>query len=117
MPLEKLAGRVWATAREGTAYAHMVERLCRSAGFEPDVRHRVNDLRLLLDLVAEGQAVAIVPSLGRPGDDPRVTVRPIDGSGAHDLRGGAGRATASARRLPPSSARFDDLRLDRHLRR
>lgn len=56
----------WATAREGTAYAEMLVRWCRGQGFEPNVRHRVNDMRLLLELVAENRAVALLPKLGRP---------------------------------------------------
>jgi DNA-binding transcriptional LysR family regulator len=53
----------------------MFARLCRSiGGFEPDVRYRVNDLRLLLELVASGRATAIVPALGNPQG---VTIRPI----------------------------------------
>ena len=73
--LAGLAGSTWATARAGTAYADMFDRLCRSVGgFEPDVRYRVNDLQLLLALVAAGRAAAIVPALGQPEG---VTVRPI----------------------------------------
>ena len=73
--LAGLAESTWATARAGTAYADMFDRLCRSVGgFEPDVRYRVNDLRLLLALVATGRAAAIVPALGRPEG---VAVRPI----------------------------------------
>ena len=56
----------WATAREGTAYAEMLVRWCRAQGFEPRIRHRVNDMRLLIELVAEGRAVALLPALGRP---------------------------------------------------
>jgi DNA-binding transcriptional LysR family regulator len=68
----------WATARAGTNYADMFVRACRSAGgFEPDVHHRVNDIRMLLDLVAIGGVAALLPSLGRPEDDPRVAVRPL----------------------------------------
>jgi DNA-binding transcriptional LysR family regulator len=73
--LAGLADSTWASARPGTAYADMFDRLCRSVGgFEPDVRYRVNDLRLLLDLVASGRAAAIVPALGDPQG---VTIRPI----------------------------------------
>ena len=67
---------VWATARAGTAYGEMFERLCRSAGgFEPRVRHRVNDLGILLAIVAEGHAAALVPALGLPEQAPAVAVR------------------------------------------
>jgi DNA-binding transcriptional LysR family regulator len=73
--LADLAEATWATARTGTAYADMFDRLCRSVGgFEPDVRYRVNDMQLLLALVADGRAAAMVPALGRPQG---VTVRPI----------------------------------------
>jgi DNA-binding transcriptional LysR family regulator len=75
--LAGLRERPWASARAGTAYADMFDRLCRSVGgFEPDVRHRVNDLELLLSLVAGGRAAAIVPALGRP-DGHGVGVHPI----------------------------------------
>lgn len=75
--LASLGDHPWASARAGTAYAVMCVGICRSAGgFEPDVRHRANDLGLLLDVVSHG-CVALVPSLGRPERDSRVAVRPI----------------------------------------
>ncbi|MEA2256755.1 MAG: hypothetical protein QOG35_2800 [Solirubrobacteraceae bacterium] len=68
----------WVTAAEGTAYADMFVRLCRSAGgFEPDVRHRANDFRILLELVAAGHGAALLPALGRPESEDRVAVRPL----------------------------------------
>jgi DNA-binding transcriptional LysR family regulator len=99
MALADLADSTWATARAGTAYADMFDRLCRSVGgFEPDVRHRVNDLRLLLALVAAGRAAAVVPALGRPEG---VTVRPIaEGSFSRALFV----ATRAADRTRPSTA-------------
>jgi DNA-binding transcriptional LysR family regulator len=82
VPLSSLREEAWATASAGTAYSDMCERVCRSrGGFEPDIRHRANDLGLLLDLVARG-CVAIVPALGRPERDPRVAVHRIAGEPA-----------------------------------
>ena len=76
--LAGLRSSSWATARAGTAYADMFDRVCRSVGgFEPDVRHRVNDMRLLLELVAGGRGAALVPALGHPERDTRVAVRRI----------------------------------------
>ena len=76
--LRALHDERWATAREGTAYSDMLARLCRSeGGFEPDVRHRVNDMQLLVELVGAGRAVALLPALGRPEEDPRVAVRRV----------------------------------------
>jgi DNA-binding transcriptional LysR family regulator len=77
--LSGLADAEWATPRAGTAYAEMFERLCRSVGgFEPAVRHRVNDLGLLLELVTAGCA-ALVPALGGAAADHRVGVHPLRG--------------------------------------
>jgi DNA-binding transcriptional LysR family regulator len=74
--LASLADAAWATAQAGTTFADMFARLCRSlGGFEPDIKHRANDIRILVDLVATGHAVAILPGLGRPEADPRVAVR------------------------------------------
>jgi DNA-binding transcriptional LysR family regulator len=76
--LKALREEHWATARAGTAYADMLARLCRTeGGFEPDVRHRVNDMQLLIDLVGTGRAVALLPALGRPDEDPRLRVRRV----------------------------------------
>lgn len=76
--LGALRGTPWATARAGTNYADMFVRACRSAGgFEPEIHHRVNDIRMLLDLVAAGGVAALLPALGEPAEDPRVAVRPL----------------------------------------
>jgi DNA-binding transcriptional LysR family regulator len=78
--LAALAGEVWVTSREDTLFAAMFARACRSVGgFEPVVRHRTNDLRLLFELVAMGRAVAMVPALGRDWVVPGVTLRTLDG--------------------------------------
>jgi DNA-binding transcriptional LysR family regulator len=76
VPLAALAGEVWATPRSGTAFDESMVRACRAlGGFEPDRRHRSNDLAVLEQLVAAGEAVALFPSLGRPGRIPGVAVR------------------------------------------
>jgi DNA-binding transcriptional LysR family regulator len=80
VPLGELAGELWVTARDDTLFAAMVARACRAAGgFEPDIRHRSNDLRLLFELVAREQAVALIPALGKGWVIPGVVVRPPAG--------------------------------------
>ena len=82
VPLAAVRDLAWATGHAGTAYSDMVTRICRAiGGFEPDVRHRVSDMDLLLGLVAGKRTAALVPMLGRPERAPGVAVRRIaDGS-------------------------------------
>jgi DNA-binding transcriptional LysR family regulator len=75
--LASLHATEWVAARADTAFGDMFARVCRSVGsFEPEIRHRVNEMELLLDMVASG-AAALVPALGRPERDARVAVRRI----------------------------------------
>lgn len=77
LALRELAEEAWAAPREGTAFTEELRRLCRGVGgFEPDVRHQANDLHLLLQLVASGMAIALVPSLGLQAE-PGVELRPM----------------------------------------
>jgi DNA-binding transcriptional LysR family regulator len=56
----------------------MVAHVCRSlGGFEPDIRHRSNDLRILAALAGSGDAVALVPALGHQEGTPGVELREI----------------------------------------
>lgn len=58
------AARVpWVMEPRGTASRHFAEQTCRSAGFEPDVRHETADLQTQIRLVESGNAVAILPGL------------------------------------------------------
>jgi DNA-binding transcriptional LysR family regulator len=76
VPLAALADESWASARVGTAYDAALTRACRAlGGFEPRRRHRSNDIAVIEELVALGEAVTLLPSLKRPGRDPRVAVR------------------------------------------
>ena len=69
------------SAREGTAFGAMLVRACRArGGFEPEIRHRTNDLRLLSEIVARGLAVGLVPSLGLAWVVTGVVVRPPAGA-------------------------------------
>ena len=60
-----LRGYEWAGGETGTAWNDMITRACRSiGGYEPDIRHHVDDVRLILSLVARRGAVGLVPALG-----------------------------------------------------
>ncbi len=78
--LRSLAGEAWATTQPGTLFRDVFVQTCRSrGGFEPRVRHRANDVQLLLQLVANRQAVAMVPALSQPQAVEGVVVRPLAG--------------------------------------
>lgn len=53
----------WVMEPAGTATRHWAEQVCRSAGFEPDVRYISSDLQSHVGLVASGNAVALLPGL------------------------------------------------------
>jgi DNA-binding transcriptional LysR family regulator len=60
-----LRGDEWVGGGIGTAWNDMIQRACRSiGGYEPDVRHNADDVRLILSLVAGRGAVGLVPALG-----------------------------------------------------
>jgi DNA-binding transcriptional LysR family regulator len=103
VPLAALAGEQWASPRSGTAFDDSMVRACRAlGGFEPELRHRSNDLAVLEQLVAAGETVALLPLLGRPGRVPGVAVRrPAEAPLERSIfvavrRGSAGRAALAA---------------------
>ena len=78
VPIAALKDEPWAIGKEDTAYAELTIRACRTfGGFEPDVRHRSNDLLMLLALVSNGQAVTLLPDLVRADREPSVVTRDV----------------------------------------
>lgn len=78
--LEDAASRPWVMEPAGTASRQWATQLCRSAGFEPDVRFETADLIAHIRLIQSGNAVGILPDLVWSGADP--TVRLLDLPGA-----------------------------------
>jgi DNA-binding transcriptional LysR family regulator len=77
VPLAALAGETWATGHADTEFAAMFVGACRSlGGFEPDIRHRCNDVAIMLALISAGLCVGLLPRLGHP-PYPGVAGRPI----------------------------------------
>src|SRR6266536_877073 len=107
--LASLHETVWVAARADTAFGDMFVRLCRSVGgFEPEIRHRVSEMQMLLDLVASGRVAAVVPALGRPEREPRVAVhRMAEGRFTRALYVST---RASDRRRPSTAAVVDAVR-------
>ncbi|AKJ15631.1 LysR family transcriptional regulator [Streptomyces incarnatus] len=53
----------WITARDGTTGHAMAVRACQAAGFQPRIRHQVNDFRTVLALAAIGQGAGFIPEM------------------------------------------------------
>ena len=98
VPLAELADAPWATGHAGMGWEEMTQRTCRRyGGFEPDIRHRMNDASIGIALVAHGQAVTLLPDLVLPERHPGVTVRPIAGAAVDRAISAVTRATDAAR--------------------
>lgn len=84
VPIVALRDEHWATGHEGMAWGVLCTDTCRRYGnFEPDIRHRSNDSRVCLSLVARGLAVSLLPDLVRPEQVTGVAVRPIADGDVH----------------------------------
>ena len=53
----------WVMEPAGAASRHFAEQICRTHGFEPDVRYETADLQAQIRLVEAGVAVALLPDL------------------------------------------------------
>lgn len=63
----------------GTNSRNWAQSICRTAGFEPDVRYTTSDLLVHLRMVERGLTAALVPDLARPQEHRGVTVCELDG--------------------------------------
>jgi DNA-binding transcriptional LysR family regulator len=78
VPLRALAGEPWVNSQIDTGWADMLTGACRRlGGFEPDVRHRANDVAIMRALIASRQAVGLLPALARSTGHPGVVTRPV----------------------------------------
>ncbi|GIF71655.1 LysR family transcriptional regulator [Asanoa siamensis] len=76
--IARLRDEIWTASADGTGHQAMVIGTCRSlGGYEPDLRHRSNDADVQLELVRAGAAVALLPPLTLPRDDPAIAVRDV----------------------------------------
>ena len=107
--LAELAQTPWATGETGGGMAELVRRVCNgSGGFEPQIRHHTNELTMLLALVAEREAVTLLPALALAGAPDAIVARPVPGA---DLGRTVFTATrAGSDRRPALAAVRDALR-------
>src|SRR5918997_6074260 len=78
VPLAELREEAWATGHPAMGWEEVTQRTCRElGGFDPDIRHRLNDATVSLALVARGLAVTLLPDLPLPDDHPGIARRSI----------------------------------------
>ena len=75
--IAEASGDPWIAATPGTLCHTMTIRACQAAGFEPDVRHHIDDFDTVLAFAAAGQGVALVPRLAARTPPPGVRLTPL----------------------------------------
>jgi DNA-binding transcriptional LysR family regulator len=76
--LEDLADDDWMCGRRGSCREHVI-RLCREAGYEPNVAFDSDDYQVLKGLVASGLGVTLLPELALGERPEGLELRPIAG--------------------------------------
>jgi len=92
--LEETAGLPWVMEPMGTASRQWATQLCRSVGFEPDVRFETADLIAHIRLIESGNAVGILPDLVWAGRMPAVQLHDLPGTPHRTLFSAARRSSA-----------------------
>ncbi|MFI6604111.1 LysR substrate-binding domain-containing protein [Nonomuraea sp. NPDC050536] len=67
----------WITNKPGTLCHTMAIRACQASGFEPRVRHHIDDFDTILAFAAAGQGVALVPRLAALSPPQGVRLAPL----------------------------------------
>jgi DNA-binding transcriptional LysR family regulator len=101
----------WITARDGTTGHAMAVRACQAAGFQPRIRHQVNDFRTALSLAAIGQGVGLVPETAIAPAPPgaALTRLPLFRRSKVAFRAGGGAHPAIAAFVTAARTAADDL--------
>ncbi|HWB36821.1 MAG TPA: LysR family transcriptional regulator [Rugosimonospora sp.] len=106
--LADLAGEVWVGAAANDACAHIVNGVCASAGFAPDIRHHCREWSAAAALVAAGAGVALIPRLAQPLHQDGLVVCPVLGEPASRLLFALARAGTEVN--PGTAAVLDTIR-------
>lgn len=112
MVLADLAGRPLAMEPPGTPAHQWAVRVCREAGFEPDVTVTTTDLQVQLRMVESGLAAALLPDLAQGAQRAGVRVVPLPGRPRRRVF----TATRGGSRTRPAISAVIDLLLPLHSR-
>jgi DNA-binding transcriptional LysR family regulator len=80
MDLGELRDERWIASSVGTSCNTFVRRACNLAGFDPEFWGLSEDFSAIVDLVAAGLGVALIPSIGCVTVPPGVVLRDVEGT-------------------------------------
>jgi DNA-binding transcriptional LysR family regulator len=69
----------WVGNLPGSPCHFVTMAACASAGFSPRVRHHIDDWGIIVELVAAGLGVGLIPTLAQPPARADVAIRPLSG--------------------------------------
>jgi DNA-binding transcriptional LysR family regulator len=95
-PVGSFRDGVWIMGRAGNLCGQAARRICEAAGFEPGIRHQMDDFPTALALVAAGLGQTILPGLGAQRAPRGVVLTPLSATARVSVthRRGAGRHPA-----------------------
>jgi DNA-binding transcriptional LysR family regulator len=77
--LVDLRDDAWIGNLPGSPCHFVTMSACAAAGFSPRVRHHIDDWAIVVELVAAGLGVGLIPTLARPPARADIAIRPLSG--------------------------------------
>jgi DNA-binding transcriptional LysR family regulator len=79
LALADLRDDAWIGNLPGSPCHFVTMAACASAGFSPRVRHQIDDWAIIVELVAAGLGVGLIPTLAQPPARNDIAIRPLSG--------------------------------------
>jgi DNA-binding transcriptional LysR family regulator len=77
--LADLRDEPWIGNLPGSPCHFVTMAACASAGFSPRVRHEIDDWAIIVELVAAGLGIGLIPTLAQPASREDIAIRPLSG--------------------------------------
>ena len=77
--LADLRDEPWIGNLPGSPCHFVTMAACAAAGFSPRVRHEIDDWAIIVELVAAGLGIGLIPTLAQPAARDDIAIRPLSG--------------------------------------